>query len=299
MAGSKSAGGGSNTSPAPAGGEGVDLSAAQLDTEGGTELAPRSRNVAAAGAAGVDLLAPNLHYGSLQFEGHGPVAASAQNAPVQAADAVHGESQPVAVSVQAVLDTVPVVPAAEAAGLVPGAAPIANGAANGTLPNVHLDAHLNGEAPSLPRPALVVQENAAPHHGRGDSEGEAGDHRGNSSNGGNSENNSGTNNVTPPAVEAAPAVAPAEPNVPAAPVNHAPLITLHGGGANTSVTVLENTSVVATVTATDADAGSTLTYSIIGGADASKFVIDANTGALSFVSAPDFENPTDAGGSNV
>src|SRR6185295_10795564 len=56
---------------------------------------------------------------------------------------------------------------------------------------------------------------------------------------------------------------------------------------------------VTTVTASDADAGSTLTYSITGGADAAKFTIDANTGALSFVSAPDRENPTDAGGNNV
>ena len=56
---------------------------------------------------------------------------------------------------------------------------------------------------------------------------------------------------------------------------------------------------VTTVTATDADAGATLTYSIAGGADAAKFTINAATGALSFVSAPDFEVPTDAGGNNV
>ncbi|MCB0183693.1 MAG: cadherin repeat domain-containing protein, partial [Caldilineaceae bacterium] len=40
-------------------------------------------------------------------------------------------------------------------------------------------------------------------------------------------------------------------------------------------------------------------YSIVGGADAAKFTIDENTGALSFVSAPDYENPTDSGGNNV
>jgi type III secretion system FlhB-like substrate exporter len=74
-----------------------------------------------------------------------------------------------------------------------------------------------------------------------------------------------------------------------------PLIT---SGDNASVA--ENTTAVMTVTATDADQPSqTLTYSIVGGADAAKFAINASTGALSFVSAPDFETPTDAGGDNV
>ena len=52
---------------------------------------------------------------------------------------------------------------------------------------------------------------------------------------------------------------------------------------------------VTTVTATDPDAGATLTYSIIGGADAAKFTINATTGVLTFVAAPNFEAPTDAG----
>ena len=55
-----------------------------------------------------------------------------------------------------------------------------------------------------------------------------------------------------------------------------------------SVNVAENATAVTTVTATDPDAGATLTYSIVGGADAAKFTINATTGALSFVSAPDF-----------
>ena len=42
----------------------------------------------------------------------------------------------------------------------------------------------------------------------------------------------------------------------------------------------ENTTAVTTVTATDPDAGATLTYSIIGGADAAKFTINAATGVL-------------------
>src|SRR4030095_318690 len=61
----------------------------------------------------------------------------------------------------------------------------------------------------------------------------------------------------------------------------------------------ENATAVTTVTSTDADAGSTLTFSIVGGADAAKFTIDSSTGALAFLSAPDFESPTDAGANNV
>jgi hypothetical protein len=81
--------------------------------------------------------------------------------------------------------------------------------------------------------------------------------------------------------------------------DNAPVITSNGAGATASVSVAENATAVTTVTATDLDAGATLTYSIAGGADAAKFTIDASTGALSFVSAPDYENPTDAGGNNV
>ncbi|WP_436211131.1 beta strand repeat-containing protein [Bradyrhizobium sp. LjRoot220] len=55
-----------------------------------------------------------------------------------------------------------------------------------------------------------------------------------------------------------------------------------------------------TVTSTDVDIpAQTLTYSISGGADAAKFTIIAATGALSFVSAPNFESPADVGANNV
>src|SRR5216684_2972849 len=70
--------------------------------------------------------------------------------------------------------------------------------------------------------------------------------------------------------------------------------TSTAAGATTSVNLAENATAFTTVTATDADAGSTLTYSIVGGADATRFTVDASTGALSFVSAPDYETPTDA-----
>ena len=53
-----------------------------------------------------------------------------------------------------------------------------------------------------------------------------------------------------------------------------------------------------TVLATDRRPAA-VTYSIAGGADAALFAINAATGALSFVAAPDFEAPADAGGDNV
>src|SRR5436305_8915639 len=81
--------------------------------------------------------------------------------------------------------------------------------------------------------------------------------------------------------------------------DNAPVITSNGAGASASINIAENATAVTTVTATDADAGSTLTYSIVGGADAAKFTVNASTGALSFVSAPDYETPTDAGTKNV
>ena len=46
-------------------------------------------------------------------------------------------------------------------------------------------------------------------------------------------------------------------------------------------------------------AGQTVTYSIVGGADAAKFTINSSTGQLSFIAAPDYESPADAGGNNV
>ena len=55
---------------------------------------------------------------------------------------------------------------------------------------------------------------------------------------------------------------------------------------------------VATVAALDPDGGA-VTYSIAGGADAARFTINAATGALRFVAAPNHEAPTDAGGNNV
>ena len=77
------------------------------------------------------------------------------------------------------------------------------------------------------------------------------------------------------------------------------MITSNGAGDATSISIAENANAVTTVTATDADAGSTLTYSIAGGADASHFSINDSTGVLSFTSTPDYENPADSGSDNV
>ena len=77
-------------------------------------------------------------------------------------------------------------------------------------------------------------------------------------------------------------------------VNEGPSIT-----SGAAFNVAENTTAVTTVVATDPDAGTSLTYSISGGADATLFSINASTGALRFVAAPDFETPTDAGSNNV
>ncbi|MEZ6123848.1 MAG: cadherin domain-containing protein [Planctomycetaceae bacterium] len=69
----------------------------------------------------------------------------------------------------------------------------------------------------------------------------------------------------------------------------------------------ENTTAVIDSDATDPD-GDTLTYSISDGIglpgsgnneDAARFRIDPSTGVLTFISAPDYENPTDANGDNM
>jgi endoglucanase len=78
----------------------------------------------------------------------------------------------------------------------------------------------------------------------------------------------------------------------------APTITSNGGGNTAALSIAENAFAVTTVTATDPDSGQTLAYSITGGVDAGKFTI-SSSGALSFVTAPNFELPTDAGGNNV
>lgn len=83
------------------------------------------------------------------------------------------------------------------------------------------------------------------------------------------------------------------------PANAAPVITSNGGGASASVSLAENIAAVTTVTAADADPGQPLAFSISGGLDAARFTINPDTGVLSFLAAPDFELPLDAGANNV
>ena len=82
--------------------------------------------------------------------------------------------------------------------------------------------------------------------------------------------------------------------------NEPPTITSNGGGETATVNMDENTTAVTNVEATDADGdteGNGLTYSLQG-TDASQLTIDANTGELSFIAAPNFEVPTDSDGDN-
>jgi Ca2+-binding RTX toxin-like protein len=81
--------------------------------------------------------------------------------------------------------------------------------------------------------------------------------------------------------------------------NAAPVITSNGGGATAAIAIAEGAAAVTDVDANDADIGQALTYAIVGGADAAQFTIDPATGALRFVTAPDYEAPADAGGNNV
>ncbi|MFM2053708.1 MAG: hypothetical protein RL456_1745, partial [Pseudomonadota bacterium] len=75
-----------------------------------------------------------------------------------------------------------------------------------------------------------------------------------------------------------------------------PVITSDGGGDTATLTVAEGTQAVTVVRATDADLPApSLTYRLAGGADAARFGIDAASGALTFLAAPDAEAPTDAG----
>lgn len=78
-------------------------------------------------------------------------------------------------------------------------------------------------------------------------------------------------------------------------VNDAPTITSGGGAPTLTVGVLENGTAVTTVTSSDVEGS--VGYAL-SGADASRFTISA-AGVLAFIVAPDFENPTDAGGNNV
>ena len=79
--------------------------------------------------------------------------------------------------------------------------------------------------------------------------------------------------------------------------NDAPVMT-SGAGPITLAENTQTTEVLYTALATDVDAGAALKYSL-SGADASKFNINANTGVVTFKSAPDFEAPSSSVGTNT
>ncbi|MET0393412.1 MAG: cadherin repeat domain-containing protein [Chitinophagaceae bacterium] len=82
--------------------------------------------------------------------------------------------------------------------------------------------------------------------------------------------------------------------------DHAPVITSYNSDAAVSLRVPENiTGTIATVTATDVDKNTTITYSLVNEEDAAKFTVNPSTGALSFLAVPDYEQPGDNNSDNV
>ena len=76
--------------------------------------------------------------------------------------------------------------------------------------------------------------------------------------------------------------------------NMAPSFT----SANTANVSESVTGAAYSATASDAD-GNSLAFSISGGADAIHFNVDANSGDVSFITPPDFENPSDSDFDNI
>ncbi len=78
-------------------------------------------------------------------------------------------------------------------------------------------------------------------------------------------------------------------------LNELPVIT-----SSNSFTLEENISSIATVIAEDADQPvQKLSFSLSGGTDSELFLLDSDTGDLSFKTAPDFENPDDSTAENI
>jgi hypothetical protein len=81
-------------------------------------------------------------------------------------------------------------------------------------------------------------------------------------------------------------------------VNEAPTISINGSGETHTITQAENIASVLTYTATDVDAGSSLSFSI-SGTDAADFAINSSSGVLTFAANPDFEAPADSDTNNT
>ena len=82
-------------------------------------------------------------------------------------------------------------------------------------------------------------------------------------------------------------------------VNEAPSILNNTSLPTFAISQAENITSVLTYTATDVDAGATLSFTISGGTDSPDFTINSSTGVLAFVANPDFEGPADSDQNNA
>jgi serralysin len=82
-------------------------------------------------------------------------------------------------------------------------------------------------------------------------------------------------------------------------VNEAPVIFSNGGQPTAVVNVNENNTGVTQVMSFDPDIGATKFFSITGGADQNLFIIDSQTGWLSFKSPHSIHAPVDVGANGV
>ena len=74
--------------------------------------------------------------------------------------------------------------------------------------------------------------------------------------------------------------------------NEPPRILNNNSQASSTIDVQENRALATTFVANDVDQGSSITYAIVGGADQDAFFIEPDSGRLSFIDPPDFENKT-------
>ena len=82
-------------------------------------------------------------------------------------------------------------------------------------------------------------------------------------------------------------------------LNKSPIVSSDGGEDTASVSVIENTTLVTTITATDEEGNTPFSYSVGTTLDSAKFQIDSVTGVLSFKQAPNYEVPTDLDNDNI
>ncbi|MCU7815841.1 MAG: tandem-95 repeat protein, partial [Candidatus Thiodiazotropha sp. (ex Rostrolucina anterorostrata)] len=81
-------------------------------------------------------------------------------------------------------------------------------------------------------------------------------------------------------------------------VNDNPVIISHTENENVILSLEENTSIVTTVAADDPD-NDAITFAIDAGTDLGLFNIDPDSGVLTFIKAPDAENPLDSDRDNI